>query len=323
MQAKGFDMAMRTFPGSATALIIVAALLGACGGEAPPATTSMPAAPSGPASAPAPTTDVTVSGVGFVTPESVLHDPQADVYLVSNINGMPLDKDDNGFISRVSPAGELLELKWIDGAAANVTLNAPKGLAIDGGRLYVADIDCVRIFDRTSGAPDGEVCIDGASFLNDVAPANGGGVLVTDSGLDANFGPSGTDAVYRIRDGAVETVAADSSMGAPNGVIDTSTGPLVVTFMSGEIYRIGADGTRTVLAGPSQQQLDGIVQLADGRVLASSWGDSCIYALSAGGAMECVVANVEAPADIGVDLERSRVLIPLFNANAVRIQFVP
>jgi hypothetical protein len=316
-------MKVRIFHGTPAGLIVVTALLSACGGETPPATTSMPAAPSSPASAPTATTDVTVSGVGFVTPESVLHDPQADVYLVSNINGMPLDKDDNGFISRVSPAGELLELKWIDGAAANITLNAPKGLAIDGGRLYVADIDCVRMFDRESGAPEGEVCIDGASFLNDVAPANGGGVLVTDSGLDANFGPSGTDAVYRVRDGAVETVAADPGMGAPNGVIDTAAGPLVVTFMSGEIYRISADGTRTVLAGPSQLQLDGVVQLADGRILASSWTDSCVYALSAGGAMECVVADVEAPADIGVDLERSRVLVPLFNANAVRIQFVP
>src|SRR4051812_30384150 len=65
---------------------------------------------------------------GLHTPESVLYDDQADTYLVSNVNGSPFAKDDNGFISRVAPSGEVTTLKWIDGAQANVVLNAPKGL---------------------------------------------------------------------------------------------------------------------------------------------------------------------------------------------------
>src|SRR5688500_6376491 len=75
---------------------------------------------------------IEVSGVGFAAPESVLHDSVADVYLVSNINGGGRDRDDNGFISRVSPAGELLELKWIDGSSPSVRLSAPKGTTIIG-----------------------------------------------------------------------------------------------------------------------------------------------------------------------------------------------
>jgi len=35
---------------------------------------------------------------GFDTPESAVHDPVADVYLVSNVNGAPLAKDGNGYI---------------------------------------------------------------------------------------------------------------------------------------------------------------------------------------------------------------------------------
>jgi hypothetical protein len=61
-------------------------------------------------------------------------------------------------------------------------------------------------------------------------------------------------------------------------------------------------------------------ELADGRVLVSSWGNSCVYLMDEAGALECAVAGVEAPADIGVDRTRNRVLIPLFNANEVRIQ---
>ncbi len=306
--------------GRHTVILSAAALLTSCGGDdgmIPAAqNTAMPEA--GPVAV-----DTTVSEVGFMTPESVLHDTAADVYLVSNINGAPLDKDGNGFISAVSPDGEVLELKWIDGATAGVTLNAPKGMAFSGDRLFVADIDCIRMFDRTTGAAIGEECVQGASFLNDVASARSGGVLFTDTGLDASFAPSGTDAVYRFDSRGVSTVVAEAGLGAPNGVIDTSDGPLVVTFMSGEVYRIGADGDRTVLAGPSQQQLDGVVELADGRILMSSWGDSCIYEMGPTGAMDCIIADVEAPADIGADTGRNRVLIPLFNANAVRIKTVP
>src|SRR4051812_13349001 len=40
---------------------------------------------------------------GVQTPESVLYDADSDVYLVSNINGAPLDADDNGYIMRISP----------------------------------------------------------------------------------------------------------------------------------------------------------------------------------------------------------------------------
>src|SRR5690349_877932 len=53
---------------------------------------------------------------GFSTPESVFHDTEADIYYVTNINGGPGDKDDNGFISKLSPDGTIAELKWIDGA---------------------------------------------------------------------------------------------------------------------------------------------------------------------------------------------------------------
>ena len=74
-----------------------------------------------------PATDaVLVDDVGFSTPESVLHDPTADVYLVSNIVGNPAEVDGDGFISRLSPSGEVLELRWIDGASDAVTLHAPR-----------------------------------------------------------------------------------------------------------------------------------------------------------------------------------------------------
>ena len=61
----------------------------------------------------------------FKNPESVIYSPKQDILFVSNIDGKPNEKDQKGFISKVSPSnGNIIELSWITG------LNAPKGMAI-------------------------------------------------------------------------------------------------------------------------------------------------------------------------------------------------
>lgn len=256
---------------------------------------------------------------GFSTPESVLYDADGDVYVVSNINGEPANADDNGFISKVSPDGKIIELKWIDGAKDNVKLDAPKGTAIVNGVLYVADISVVRMFDAKTGEPKGETKIDGATFLNDVAPAPDGGIYVTDSGLDAAFKPTGTDAVYHIgKDGKVKPMIKDKTLGGPNGVAQGTDGAVwVVTFGSGELFQVDAKGKKVSPEKLPKGQLDGIVVLDGGEVLVSSWEGSSIFRGKPGGEWKAIVENVKSPADIGWDSKRKRVLIPVFQGNAV------
>lgn len=261
---------------------------------------------------------------GFSTPESVLYDADADVYLVSNINGTPLATDDNGYISKVSPEGKVLEPKWIDGAKDTVKLDAPKGSAISGGILYVADITFVRKFDAKTGEPKGEVKIEAATFLNDVAVAPDGGVYVTDSGLDPEFKSTGTDAVYHVtKDDKVHTLVKDKGLAAPNGITAGDKGATwVVTFGSGEIYSIDAKGKKGTGVKLPKGQNDGIVVLPSGDVLVSSWEGSAIYRGKATGKTEewkAVVENVQSPADIGYDTKRNRILIPVFMGNNVII----
>ena len=85
-------------------------------------------------------------------PESARYDRDLDVWFVSNINGDPSKKDNNGYISRLRPDGSPYNLKFIEGGAKGVTLNAPKGLAINGDTLWVADIDFARAFSKRTGA---------------------------------------------------------------------------------------------------------------------------------------------------------------------------
>lgn len=268
---------------------------------------------------------MTVADSGMQTPESVLHDVTADVFLVSNINGAPLAKDDNGFISRITPDGKLATARWIAGGTGDVTLHAPKGMALKGDTLFVADIDVIRAFDRTSGAPLESWDIPGATMLNDLAVGPDGTLYVTDSGLKAGpggFVPSGTDAIYRFAQGKAVAVVKDTSLGRPNGLFVNGDGIMVVTFGTGEVYRLDpVTGARTALPKPPKGQLDGIERSSDGSFLISSWEGSAVYRFS-NGAYTVAVDSVTSPADIGYDRTRGLVLIPIFTGNKIEIRSV-
>mgnify|MGYP001097215932 CR=1 FL=1 len=265
---------------------------------------------------------ILVADAGLQTPESVLHDTEADVYLVSNINGAPTDVDGNGFISKVSPDGAISALKWVDGQAEGVTLNAPKGLAIKGDTLFVADITFVRAFNRVSGEPLGSWEVPGSTFLNDLTVGADGTVYVSDSGLNPDFSSSGTDAVYRLEDGGPMTVIQDTSLAGPNGLAAMGDELVVVGFSGSTIKTVPtAGGEPTSVATIPGGQLDGVIVLDDGSMLVSSWETSTVYHVPAGGAGEpvAVVEDVPSPADIGWDAERSRILIPVFTESRLEL----
>lgn len=270
-----------------------------------------------------PAAPMTVADVGLQTPESVLYDDRADMYLVSNINGEPLGRTGNGFITRLRPNGEVEQLKWIDGERDDVTLHAPKGMAFRGDTLFVADIDSVRAFHRSTGAALGAMGVAGASFLNDVA-VGPDGVYVTDTGVDASFAPTGTDAIHHFGAGGVATaVATGAQLARPNGIVVDGASIIMVPFGSNAITRVPLDGSApSQIATLPGGQLDGLIRLDDGTLLVSSWEGSAVYRVSADGQVSTVVENVQSPADLGWDSRRQRLLIPLFMGNSIEIHEV-
>jgi hypothetical protein len=112
---------------------------------------------------------------GFAAPESAFYDAGANAVFVSSINGQILEKDGNGYISRLTPDGKVVSEKWA------TKLNAPKGLRSARGVLYVSDIDEVVGFEIASGREVSRVKVAGAQFLNDLATAPDGTVYVSDS----------------------------------------------------------------------------------------------------------------------------------------------
>jgi len=267
---------------------------------------------------------IVVEAVGFATPESVEYYAAEDVYLVTNINGSPFDVDDNGFISKISPDGKVLDLKWIDGARSDTRLHGPKGAAISGNILYVADHDEVHLFELPSGRQKTSVKIPGSTFLNGITPGGGGSVYTTDMGATSdsnrNFVSSGTDAVYQVfPDGQYKVVMKDKDMGWPNGIVVSGKHLIVVTFQSNEVYRVLKNGQRYFLPAPPTGSLDGLVAMDDGSLIMSSWAGSAIYRLDKNGSYSTVVDSLESPSDIGYDNKRNRLLVPLFMEDKVVI----
>lgn len=319
----------------------VSALLAACGGDqtpppapppppppeapasaasaAPAASSAASAAPAEPPPPAAPTAVVKYTGLS--TPESVLYDADNDRYLVSNINGKPDAKDNNGFISVLAPDGAVTTLKWIEGGKDKVKLDAPKGTGIANGILYVADISNVRMFDAKTGAPKGDIAIPGATFLNDIAVGPDGKVYVSDTGVKAGakgFEPTGTDAVYVIEKGKAKALAKGKDLGGPNGLLVTDKGLVVVTFGSSEVYTLDDKGKKANVSKPPTGMLDGVVALGD-QLLVTSWEGSAIYKGPLGGTFEKALGDQKSPADIGYDTKRGRVLVPHFLEDTVEV----
>lgn len=264
---------------------------------------------------------IVVEGVGFATPESVEYYAEEDVYLVTNINGSPFDADGNGFISKLRPDGSVVELKWIDGTRQGTTLNAPKGMAIVDDKLYVADRNQVHIFTLPSGTQQASITIEGSTFLNGVTPACGGYVYVTDSGYGEGFSASGSDAIYKVRpSGHYKKVITDRDLGHPNGILEHGSYLTLVSFGSGELLSVDLAGRVSTLPAPANGNLDGLVALDDGQLAISSWGGSAIYLYNPDGTYSTLVESLDAPADLGVDSKRRRLLIPLFKQDKVVIQ---
>ena len=322
------------------AAALATAALGAvgCGKPAPKAPPQTPVAPAQPAPAPgavlpfAPVPPILVRGVGFESPESVLYDEMGDVYLVSNVNGGLADADGNGFISRLGPDGTVLNLKWIDGKASGVVLDAPKGMALVGDKLYVADINVLRSFDRKSGLPLGKVAIVSATFLNDVSAGPSGTLYVSDTGFGkiqglADVQKTGSDAIYTVDPrGVAAVLVKGTELGQPNGLLADNEGVWVVN-LAGQLSRVTVQGQRHVVASLPGTGLDGLALLDGGRLVVSSWETSTVYISKAppapAGTFDAFIADLNSPADVGYDPKRRQLLVPLFKENAVYIQQVP
>ncbi|PWJ90532.1 hypothetical protein C8D77_105428, partial [Mesorhizobium loti] len=155
---------------------------------------------------------------GLEQPESALFDAANNRIIVSNISGNPGDADGNGYLSVLSLDGKTVTRHWTDG------MDAPKGMAISGGKLYVADITKVRIVDLASGKLVASIAVPNAVFLNDMTSDQSGKVYVTDMLADT---------IYRIDGDRPELFVKDAILASPNGVFADGNRLIVASWGKG------------------------------------------------------------------------------------------
>jgi sugar lactone lactonase YvrE len=256
---------------------------------------------------------------GFNQPEAVRYDPEQDVYFVGNWGtGAPDAKDNNGYISRMSPDGTVQQPRFIAGGTNGATLHAPRGMFIVGDTLWVVDADAVRGFNRRTGAALATVDFSSykLGFLNDIA-ASPDALYLTDTG---------TNLIYRIMGGRVTVALTDSALGGPNGITWDATNRrfIVVPYGGQTVIKAWTPGSKTlsVIGSSNASKFDGVEVLPGGRVLVSSQSDSSLH-LFVGGKATAIIHTGGAPADIAVDTKRNRVAVPFVDRNLVEIWDLP
>jgi len=254
---------------------------------------------------------------GLAGPEAVKYDADQDVYFVANFGpAADSERDGNGFISRVGPDGSLEELRFAEGTDAR-PLHMARGMALTDDTLWVADIDGIHGFHRTSGQALAFVDFRSLEpgFLNDIGTDPDGTLYVTDTGRGR---------VYRVVEGGPEIAVEDDRTGPPNGITwDAQRGVfLLAPWGGGQMIRAwsptsGFSDVVTLDGG----NFDGI-ELAGDWLLVASQSDSTLWVVDDGTPQRAARLG-GTPADIGVDAGRGRVAIPYISRDLVEIWHLP
>ena len=252
-----------------------------------------------------------VEACGLNGPEAVRYDPELDVYFVSNFNDEPAG-DSNGFVSKLSPDGELLVTKFMVGTDDR-PFHGGRGMFIDQFGLWVVDSGGVHLFDRDSGEQLDFVDFSQfeLGFLNDIVIGKDGALYVTDTG---------TASLYRIVDREVSFVTKVPMN--PNGITtDPENGRLLMAPWSNsdEIISWDIDEERFSSVGKLDGggNFDGI-EVVGNRIIVASQMDTSLHFM-VDGVDSLVVELPGKPADIGIDTKRNRVAVPYVSLNRVDI----
>jgi DNA-binding beta-propeller fold protein YncE len=254
----------------------------------------------------------TVSSVQ--TPESAYFDPATAHIFVSNVAGTPTEKDNQGWISRLTAEGKVIQEQWVKG------LNAPKGMRAAGGTLWVTDIDRVIGIDTATAAIKHRISIKGAKFLNDIAIDSNGDVYVSDMLASR---------IHRIRNQKAEIFVQGPQWESPNGLMISegvlwvaawgmNTKPDFSSAKLGNLYRIDLrTKQKTPVTAEPLGALDGLERDADGNLLVSDWKAGKVYSIGKDGMPRVVLEGLTNPADIGYIPESRVLLVPQMGANRV------
>lgn len=254
---------------------------------------------------------------GFIGPESVVFDATRNEYFVSNMGTFGQGATPNdGFISRVSAEGKILELKWVTG------LDDPKGLALANGRLYVGDEPGMAEIDIQAGkivarhAP-----ADGPGSFNDCTADSAGNVYVCSGRLNT---------VFRLHAGKFEAwyKLDTTKTGSPNGLkaekdrlllggwsVKDASGQEQLGHLSTVTYadkKLGRLGDQPIC------HIDGLEPDGQGGYTVTDWLTGDVLHVSGDGKPTPLMKLTQGTADHTYMIEKQLLIVPLMKDNVLR-----
>lgn len=233
---------------------------------------------------------------GFDQPESMIVDTAHQRIVVSNMLGDAAAKDGAGYLSTLSMDGEIMDKHWLQG------LNAPKGMAIVGTQLLVADIEQLRVIDLDTAELSATIDVPDAVFLNDIS-SDGDVAYISDFAQQA---------IYRYQDGKVERWLQQEGLQYPNGLLLEEQRLLVASWGTGlrEDYSTEVPGSLlavdlnsreiSFIAGAEKLgNLDGLAKTAGGYVV-NDWITGEVFYLDQQGQLSNSEQSRAGLADISV-----------------------
>ncbi|WLD13431.1 SMP-30/gluconolactonase/LRE family protein [Planctellipticum variicoloris] len=249
---------------------------------------------------------------GLAVPESAHLDPETGFLFVSNIDGEGAKKDGNGYISKLTPQGEVIAAKWATG------LDAPKGLRSAKGKLWISDIDQVVSISLADGKIVDRIAIEGAKFLNDVAAGPDGTVYVSDM-------PESK--IYAISGGKATLFAEGEQLESPNGLLVDGDRLLLAAwgyaadFMPKTPGRLLSLDLKTKQVTPITKtptgNLDGIELDGRGGYVVTDWAAGKVFHISASGEARVVGQFAKGTADHAYLPKEKLLILPQMMENRV------
>lgn len=250
---------------------------------------------------------------GLSAPESVYYDADTGLLFLSQIGkGGGAGVDGDGFLSKLSVDGKMIEQKWVTG------LNSPKGIRVHDGTLWVSDITQLVGVEIATGKIIARVDVPDATFLNDVTCGPDGSVYVTDMRASR---------VMRHRDGKTEVFAEGPELEHPNGIL-FHEGHLILggwaakvdenfkTLTPGRLLSLDVTSKEITPITPEPTgNLDGIEIDGRGGYFVTDWFAGKVLHISGSGEVTTLMTLAQGTADQAVLLDSGLLILPRMKEN--------
>lgn len=254
---------------------------------------------------------------GLKMPESVVQAKDGRIF-ISEIG--EFGKDGDGQITVIDQHGKA--------SVFASGLDDPKGLAIIGKNLYVADktkIIKITPDGKTSGFIAASAFPGTPLFLNDLEADLQDNLYVSDSGDLFKTGKGG--AIYKINTQGQVTLlindSQDARVKAPNGLLADDTGNvlLYVDFASGILYSLNMKTRQLTDIAEGFGGGDGLVHHSNGTMYVSDWKNGKVFSVDTKGDVVLVKGGYQSAADIAITKDEAYLLVP--DMKAGELDFIP